>query len=205
VAALSVAVFTFLIAVEVALMAAAVGRGPNTMTAPPVEQFALHTTLWGSNPAAALPLVMQQPVFVIAHNDPAGSVPTWGLHFFPLTLLVHLAIATVTAWHWHRSAGRRRQPGLLVAGGAALAFAVTYTRLASCCTGGPGWVLEIWLLALAFDPTSTLLDWAAIILRLGAFYSYLQFAIGLAGIALLIAATWRPQQERQPGLKKRVF
>jgi hypothetical protein len=57
-------------------------------------------------------------------------------------------------------------------------------------------VLEIWLLALAFDPTSTRLDWAAFIVRLGAFYSYLQLAIGLAGIALLIAATWWPQKKR---------
>lgn len=43
-------------------------------------------------------------------------------------------------------------------GGAALVFAVSYTRLASCCTGGPRWALEIGLLALAFDPTSTLVD-----------------------------------------------
>ena len=196
VAARSLAVFAGLLVVEATLMAAAVGHGPNAVTFPLVEQFALLTTLWGSNPAAALPLVMQQPVFVIAHNDPAGSVPTWGLYYFPFTFLVHLTIAVLTAWHWRHPAGHRRQLGLLVVGGAVLAFAVTYTRLASCCTGGPGWVLEIWLLALAFDPTSTLLDWAAIIPRLRAFYSYLQLAIGLAGIALLIAATWRPRQKR---------
>jgi len=195
-AARTLAVFAGLVAVEVVLVAAAVGCGPNAVTAPLVDQFALLTTLWGSNPAAALPLVMQQPVFLIAHNDPAGSVPTWGLHYFPFSFLVHLAIAMLVAWHWRRSAGRRRQLGLLAAGSAALAFAVTYTRLASCCTGGPGWALETWLLALAFDPTSTLLDWSAIILRLGAYYSYLQFAIGLAGIALLIGATWRPEQGR---------
>jgi hypothetical protein len=122
VAARMLAVFTGLVAVEVALLAAVVGRGPNAVTFPLVEQFALLTTLWGSNPAAALPLVMQQPVFVIAHNNPAGSVPTWGLYYFPFTFLVHLAIAVLAAWRWRHPAGQRRQLGLLVVGGAVLAF-----------------------------------------------------------------------------------
>ncbi len=195
VVALSLAVFVCLLVLEVALLAVVVGRGPNAVAAPLVEQFALLTTLWDSNPAAALALIAQQPVFVIAHNDPAGGVPTWGLYYFPITLLVHLAVTPVAALQLRHSAGRRRHPGLLVAGGAALVFAVTYMYIASCCTGGPRWALEIWLLALAFDPTSTLLDWSAMIVRLEGFFPYLQFAIGMAGVALLIAATWRPRRD----------
>lgn len=195
VVALTIAVFVCLTALEVALLAMVVGRAPNAVAAPLVEQFALLTTLWGSNPAAGLALIAQQPVFVIAHNDPATSVSTWGLYYFPFTLLVHLAIAPVAALQLRHSAGRRRHPGLLVAGGAALVFAVTYMHIASCCTGGPRWALEIWLLALAFDPTSTLLDWSAMIVRLEGFFPYLQFAIGMAGVALLIAATWRPPRD----------
>lgn len=195
VVALSLAVFVCLLALEVALLAVVVGRGPNAVTAPLAEQFALLATLWGSNPAAALPLIAQQPVFLIAHNDPASSVPIWGLYYFPVTVLVHLAIAPLAALQLRRATGPRH-PALLAAGGAALVFAVTYTRLASCCTGGPRWALEIWLLALAFDPTSTLLDWSAMIVRLEGFFPYMQFAIGMTGIALLIAATWRPPRDR---------
>jgi hypothetical protein len=195
VGALTLAVLICLIALEAALLAAAVGHGPNAVIAPMAEQFALLTTLWGSNPAAALPLIAQQPVFVIAHNDPASSVPIWGLYYFPFTLLVHLAIAPVVALQLRRSSGRRR-PGLLIAGGVVLVFAVSYTRIASCCTGGPRWALEIWLLALAFDPTRTLIDWSALIVRLEGLFPYIQFAIGMAGIALLIAATWRPPRGR---------
>ncbi len=196
--ALTLAVLVGLIALEVALLAVTVGRAPNVVTAPLAEQFALLTTLWGSNPAAALPLIAHQPVFTIAHHDPASSVPMWGLYYFPVTVLVHLAFAPLTARQLRHATGPRH-PGLLAAGGATLVFAVTYTRLASCCTGGPRWALEIGLLALAFDPTRTLLDWSALIVRLEGFFPYMQFAIGLAGIALLIAATWRPPRDEHAG------
>jgi len=191
---LALAVFAGLTAVEVLLLAIATGYLPNAITAPIVEQFTFLATLWNSNPSAALPLIAQQPVLLIAHSASAGSVPIWGIYYFPLSFITHLALAVMVAWTWRRSAGHRREPGLLVAGGVALAFAVSYIRLSSCCTGGPLWALEVWLLALAFDPTRTLIDWSAVIVSLERFFPFIQFAIGLTGIALLMAAVWRRHQ-----------
>lgn len=189
VAGLALIVFFCVVAVEAALLAAVAGSGPNNVSAPFVEQFSLFRTLWHSNPAAALPLIVQTPVLVIAHQQPADGLQTWGLYYFPFTFVVHLAIAVVAALLLRRPSGHPRYLLWLTAGGAALAFAVTYTRFATCCTGGPRWALEIGLYALAFDPIRSLLDWPAIYTRMEAFLPYLQFATGLVGIACIIVAT----------------
>jgi hypothetical protein len=195
--ALALAVFVGLAAVEATLLTMATGHWPNAITAPIVEQFAFLATLWNSNPSAALPLIAQQPVLLIAHSASPGSVPIWGIYYFPLSFITHAAVAVLLAWAWHRTAGHRRAYGLWVTGVVGLLFAVSYIRLSSCCTGGPRWLLEVWLLALAFDPTRTLLDWSAIIVSLERFFPAMQFAIGLMGIALLMAAVWRQLLTRQ--------
>jgi hypothetical protein len=191
VGALTIVIFICLAAMEVALISVLVGRLPNDLTVPLAEQFNLLATLWNSNPSAALPLIAQQPVFVVAHSEPVASVQTWGLYYFPLTFLVHLAIALVAALVLRRPPCRQRCWLLLGSGSALLAFAVTFTRLASCCTGGPRWAFEIWLYALAFNPANTLLDGSALFMRMEPFLPYLQFSTAAAGVALLTAAVWR--------------
>lgn len=186
---LAIIVFFCLVAVEVVLLTAIAGSLPNHVTAPLAEQFSLLTTLWHSNPTAALPLIAQTPVFVIAHQEPADSIQAWGLYYFSLTFLVHLAIAVVAAQLLCRPFGHPRHFLWLISGGAALAFAVLYARSASCCTGGPRWVFDLGLYALAFDPTPSLLDWPAIYTRMETFLPHLQFATGLVGIACILAAT----------------
>jgi hypothetical protein len=185
---LAIIVFFCLVAVEAVLLAAIAGSGPNTLSVPLAEQFSLLTTLWHSNPAAALPLIAQTPVFVVAHQEPSESIQAWGLYFFPFTFVVHLAIAVVAALLLLRPLGHPRHLLWLTAGSAALAFAVTYTRFATCCTGGPRWALDVGLYALAFDPTRSLLDWSAIYTRMETFLPYLQFATGVAGIACIVVA-----------------
>lgn len=186
VGALAAIVFFSLVTVEVVLMAAVAGSGPNVVSAPFAEQFSMFRTLWHSNPAAALPLIIQTPVFVIAHQEPADSLLAWGLYFFPLTFLVHLAIAVVVALRWRQSTYRLLW---LASGSAALAFAVTYTRFATCCTGGPRWALDVGLYALAFDPLQSVLDWSVIYTRMEPFLPYLQLAAGVAGSACIVVAT----------------
>ena len=185
---LAIVVFFCLVTVEVVVMAIVAGSGPNNVSAPMAEQFSLFLTLWHSNPAAALPLIAQTPVFVIAHQEPADSIPAWGLYYFPFTFGVHLAVAVIAAQLLRRPSGLPRRLPWLITGGAALAFAVTYTRFATCCTGGPRWAFDLGLYALAFDPTRSLLDWSAIYMRMETFFPFLQFATGMAGIACIIVA-----------------
>jgi hypothetical protein len=195
---LTVAVFICLVVTEVVLMAVFAGRLPNDVAAPWAEHFNLFVTLWHSNPAAALPLITQHPVVVLAHNEPDASAQTWGLYYFPLTVFVHLAIALVVALVLRRPSCRPSCWWLLGSGSAMLAFAVTFTRLATCCTGGPRWAFEIWLYALAFNPASTLLDGSALFMRVEPFIPYLQYATAAAGIGLLSTAVWRKSARPDP-------
>jgi hypothetical protein len=188
-AGLGMVVFFGLVIFEAVLLAVISGSAPNSVSVPLAEQFSLLTMLWHSNPSAALPLIAQTPVFVIAHQEPAGSLQTWGLYYFPFTFVVHLAVAVVAALHRRRPSDDRRHRLWLMAGGAALVFAVTYTRFATCCTGGPRWAVDLGLYALAFDPTPSLLDWSAIYLRMEAFLPFLQFATGMVGVACILVAT----------------
>lgn len=192
----AVVVFFGLVAVEAVLLAAIAGRLPNQVTAPLAENFSLLATLWHSNPAAALPLITSTPVVAIAHQEPAGSLQTWGLYFFPFTFVVHLAIAVVAALLLRRPSGHPRHLPWLTAGATALAFAVTYTRFATCCTGGPRWALDVGLYALAFDPIRSLLDWSAIYTRMETFLPYLQFATGVAGIACIVVAALKQRRAK---------
>ncbi|OGI39803.1 MAG: hypothetical protein A2V91_03355 [Candidatus Muproteobacteria bacterium RBG_16_64_10] len=182
-------IFLGLLAVEAGLLAAAVGRLPNDVAAPLADQFAMLVTLWRSNPMAALPHLAQQAVIVIAHREPATGQQVWGLYYYPLTLIVHLAVAGVAARMLAAPMGRRRL-ALLAAGGAALVIGVTYVRLAACCTVTSRWALDIALLAQAYDPTSTWLDWQALYAPLEPAFPYLQAGTLAAGIGLSVAA-WR--------------
>ena len=191
---LAIIPFFCLVAVEVVLLAAVAGRGPNQVSVPLAEQLSLLATLWRSNPMAALPLIAQTPVFVIAHQEPAASLQTWGLYYFPFTFAVHLAISVAAALLLRRPSDHPRRLLWLTSGGATLAFAVTFARSAICCTGGPRWALEIGLYALAFDPAPSLVDWSAIYTRTGTLLPYLQFATGMAGIACLVVATLKQKR-----------
>jgi len=191
---LAVIVLICLVAVEVALLATIAGSGPNRFSAPLAEQLSLLAILWQSNSVAALSLIAQTPVLVIAHQEPAASLQTWGLYFFPFTFAVHLAISVVAAQRLRRLSGPPERLLWLTAGGAALALAVTYTRFAICCTGGPRWALEIGLYALAFDPLPSLVDWSAIYMRVGTLLPFFQLVTGLAGIACIIVATLKQKR-----------
>jgi hypothetical protein len=198
VAGLAVIVLFGLVAVEVCLSVIIAGSGPNTVSMPLAEQLSLLVTLWKSNLVAALPLISQTPVFVIARQEPVASLETWGLYYFPFTCVVHLALAVVAAQQLRRPSDQPRRLLWLTAGGVALAFAVTYARSAVCCTGGPRWALEIALYALAFDPTPSRVDWSAIYMRVGSLLPFFQFAIGLAGIACLLVATLKQKKRIEP-------
>ncbi len=182
-------IFLGLLAMEAGLLAAAVGRLPNDVAVPLVDQFAMLVTLWRSNPMAALPHLAQQAVLVIAHHEPATGQQVWGLYYYPLALVVHLAVAVVAARMLAAPMDRRR-PALLASGGALLVLGVTYVRLAACCTVASRWALDIALLARAYDPTSTGLDWQALYARLEPAFPYLQAGTLVAGIGLSVAA-WR--------------
>lgn len=187
--ALALAVFFGLLAVETGLLAVAVSRLPNDVSAPTADHLAMLVTLWRSNPTAALPHLVQQAALVIAHREPVTGQQVWGIYYYLPALIVHLAVAWVSARILAARANRRCL-ALLASGGAALVLGVTYVRLAACCTVAPRWAFDIVLLARAYDPSSAAIDWQTVYARLEPAFPYLQSGTVIAGITL-IAAAWK--------------
>lgn len=194
----ALAIFFGLLVVETGLLAVAAGRFPNDVSAPTADQLAMLATLWRSNPLAALPHLAQQAALVIAHREPVTGQQVWGLYYYLPALIVHLAVAWVSARILAAPANGRCL-ALLASGGVALILGVTYVRLAACCTVAPRWAFDIALLARAYDPSSAAIDWQAVYARLEPAFPYLQSGTVIAGIAL-IAAAWR-RRPRTAGAK----
>jgi hypothetical protein len=182
-----------LLLVPVALSAALIGLAPNQLVAPLLEYWPLFNILWASNPGAALPTLWQQPVFSFGHREPGSGLLAWGVFFYPLPLALLLGAAlmaarTLCGGHY-RAIGRCLIS--LLPGMALLLFAVTYVQLASCCTGGPRWTLDVWLFSLIYDPLSPWTGWQELYLRIEGWLVLGQLALALLGMFWLVTAIRR--------------
>ena len=176
-----------LMVAPIGFLAGFIGGMPNQISAPFVEQWPLFKTLWASNPGPAIQILMQQPLMVIAHGELGSGVPVWRLFFYPVPLAVQLTVsifAAVILCSGVRDATLRHLVSLLP-GMAALVFVTTYVQVASCCTGGPRWALDVWLFSLAYNPLSTLIDWQQLYFRVEGALSIVQAVLALLGTALL--------------------
>jgi hypothetical protein len=195
VSALGTLTLSGLLLVPVALSAALIGRAPNQLVAPLLEYWPLFKILWVSNPGAALPTLLQQPMLVFGHRESASGLLAWGVFFYPLPLALLLGASVMTArplCSGHPGAIGRRLTSLLP-GMTLLLFAVTYVQLASCCTGGPRWALDVGLFSLIYDPLSPLAGWQELYLRIEAGLVLGQLALALLGMFWLATAIRRLQ------------
>lgn len=180
-----------LLLAPIGILVSFIGGLPNQLATPLVEQWPLLKTLWASNPDAAAQILIQQPLLVIAHSKPASALPAWKLFFYPLPLAIDLTVSIfATVVLCARGAALRRLVSLLP-GMALLAFVTTYVQLATCCTGGPRWALDIWLFSLAYDPLSILIDWQQLYLRIEGAWLIVQAVLALLGTVLLVAGVRR--------------
>ncbi len=178
--------FGLLIA-PIGFLAGFVGGLPDRFSAPFAEQWPLLKILLASNPGAAIHILLQQPLMVVAHGGPDGGAPAWRLFFYPVPLAVLLAVSILVSavlCYRARGATHRRLVSLLP-GMAVLAFVTTYVQVATCCTGGPRWALDIWLFSLAYDPLNTLIDWQQFYQQVEGTLTIVQVVLALFGAALL--------------------
>jgi len=192
----SLAVFVSLGVVEAGVLAL-LNRGlPNQITTPFVSSLPVFQMLWTQNAWGALQMLAGQEVVVLRHVHSGSGLEVWGLYFYPLSVAV---LATVSgAVGRVLSAGRRDKPrsGWLLAGAAALALAVTYVRVASCCSG-PAWAVDVLLRALTAPYPGTALREA---LDGASQYAFLavQILLALLGLVMLSNVRRRPQQPMCP-------
>lgn len=184
-----------LLVTPLGFLAGFTGGAPNQFTTPFMEQWPLFKVLWASNPGAAIQILMQQPLMVIAHGEPTSVLPVWRLVFYLVHFAALLAVsifAAVTLSYGARGTALHRLV-LLLPGMALLVFVATYVQLAVCCTGGPRWVLDVWLYSQASNPLSTSTDWQQFYLRIEGVFSIMQAVLALLGVALLMVGARRAE------------
>lgn len=192
-ALLCTAILLGLLLAPTAILAVFAGGMPDRLAAPLAEQWSLLKVLWASNPEAATQVLMQTPLMTIARDDPSTEFAVWRLSFFPVPLAAQLALAVFAALIMAaagRGATLRRFVSLLP-GMALLVFVTTYVQVATCCTGGPRWALDIWLFSLANNAPTALLDWQPVYAWMEGKTPMLQIALALLGVALLAPAAMR--------------
>lgn len=190
---LCAAILLGLLLAPTAFLVIFVGGMPDQFAAPLAEQWPLLNILWASNPEAAMQVLVQQPLLTIAHGNPINGSAVWRLSFYPVSLAAQVAVAIFAALVM--SADSRdamfRRFVFLLPGMTVLVFVTTYVQVATCCTGGPRWALNIWLFSLASNSPTALLDWQPIYSWMEGKTSVLQIALALLGVALLAPAAWR--------------
>ena len=71
------------------------------------------------------------------------------------TLLLHLGLASVLAKMRLRHGPAFKYEALPLTGSALIVISSLYLFLGSCCSGGPNWIVQTWLLAIVFNPVTS--------------------------------------------------
>lgn len=179
--------FPVLLTTVAVLFALPLGGLPNGAQLQPTSNLAFLQILWAGNPWETVKLVLvEKPLVMIEHLDPETGLQVWGMFYYAGTVLMYLLIAAFTALHLGRFRNSTTgQYALFIAGTATVLISVTYLRLAACCTGGPGWVVDTWLLTKVVTPNSGVVDWMFIYERVQPSLPILQAVMLTGGMAML--------------------
>jgi len=203
--AILTAVVLFVMAiVPVLLLILLVGGFPNVFAAPLAEQWPLFKVLWVSNSVSAIRFMLQQPIWLISHTDPSASVILWSVVFYPLTVLIYFALSILIALTMPFRFGQallQRDRLLPLAGMLLIVFVLSFVQVASCCTGGPRWVLDVGLLAMVYNPLYTAVHWQQAYMYIEKFLPWLQVLLALLGTLILARETFRAKQRSTGALK----
>jgi len=179
--------FPALLMTVAALFALSLGGLPNGAQLQPTSNPAFLQILWQGNPWETVKLVLvEKPLVMIEHLNPETGLQVWGLFYYAGTVLMYLLVAAFTALHLGRLRNSTaRQYVLFIAGTATVLISVTYLRLAACCTGGPGWAIDTWLLTKVVTPNPGVVDWMFIYERVQPSLPILQAVMLAGGMAML--------------------
>jgi len=145
-----------IIAFEVVFIALSTTYMQVQFRSPVLGNFRFFMVLLQEAPLTSLKLIIvEQPLFIIEAKHHATAATVWSLHYFSITVLIHVFISQVIANIISRSADAFRWRDIPFTGSVLLLFSSLYLFLGSCCTGGPNWIFHTWLLAVVFNPITS--------------------------------------------------
>jgi len=149
-------IFCGLITLETVFIALSTGYLSVQFISPPLQQRDFFLSLARQDLATTLRFVfVDSPLLIIQSQHRATGTIVWSLHYFSLSVLIHLVLAG-----WLADIRCRRGPDSgyeirLIIGMGLLIVSTLYLFLGSCCSGGPNWIVQTWLLAIVFNPITS--------------------------------------------------
>lgn len=172
--------------IETAFIALATGYMFIQFRSSLLENLGFFVLLADEDPMATLRIIlMDNPVFIIQSKHKPTDSTVWSLHYFSLTILVHLLVAFILSEKVSTKGFWTRLQDLPLSGSILLLCSSIYLLLASCCTDGPHWLLHTWLLAVVFNPITSTNATIQLYQVLKDWFVLLQFVVGGLGGYLL--------------------
>ena len=146
-----------LMALETVFMALSTGYLFIQFRSPVFENLAFFVELARDDLLTTLRFVLvENPWLIIqSQHNPASSNVVWSLHYYSLTLLIHLGLAWVLMELYRRHGPHIKYEARFIGGVLLLTLSSLYLFLGSCCSGGPNWIVQTWLLAIVFNPVTS--------------------------------------------------
>lgn len=186
-------VYLIILLLETVLMALFSLSLPNQLRFPPIEQFDLYQAMWESSPWNTLRnLFTSDTWLLIESRRQPGSVQVWGIYYSSLSVLTHIVVTVLTmAWISATNSRFMEWAGTIFPTVSLLLISVLTIQHVSCCSTGPGRVIEVAFRALALSPAEAgTINWFAVYNGLELWFQPAQIFMGVLGIGLLIL-TWR--------------
>lgn len=185
---LAVAIFLLLLSLEICIAIVIMGDMPTGIFLFPFRHFSFYQSLWGTSAWEVLRLLLvDKAILVVEYKSAVNNIQVWGLFYYALNLLLHGAVVLLAGIGWF--AGRFRKAGmplgLFILGSVLLIFASSYVQLAYCCGSGPGWLVEVWLLARAYEPLSAPV-WQELYQSAQPLLLFIQVMVGTIGLTMLL-------------------
>lgn len=154
--AYTVLILMMLVMFEAVLMAMFSGHLYIQFKSPLIDNAGFFWALLQDDPGSTVRLLLvEKPVFIIQSQHTATDTTLWALHYFSITLLIHGLVAYLLADIFKQDGMETRLRAIPITGTGLLLLSSLYLVLAGCCTGGPNWMVQTWILALVFNPINS--------------------------------------------------
>lgn len=154
--AYSLALLVALIMIEAVFVAFASGYLFLQFKSPMLENFAFFASLARDDLFSTLRFILLEKAWlVIQSQHKVSGTLIWSLHYYSYSLLMHGLVAYCLARLMTSREANEIYSARVLAGVSLFLLAGLYLFLGSCCTGGPNWIVQTWMLAVVFNPVTS--------------------------------------------------
>lgn len=174
-----------IIVAELLIMSLVLQGLPNNIQFTAANNFSFYLDLFSANASAAIKLALiDNPVFVVQQLGDVNHNEIWSVYFMPVHIVLFTVISflIIHALHLKFNASKWSQLGIA---STLLLFSIMYVRVQACCTAGPRWVLDIWLISQISDPQLDHIFWQTLYTHLAEHFTLIQFLLSTTALIIL--------------------